>query len=200
MGYNRSSLVVQRFIEILDQLLEAAHSGTSLRFSSLTPHKLAYRLREALKAAQSHEDYRHYYDIIWPVFQFREAPGAVIAHYVGQQEDFSSLSGTPLSESPTFSKQQIRASEARPHLKQFPSVTSLTDIVATALSFSSEDELFFPSATLSDDEKKKLHRWTHSNAGSAWTFIDHSSGNDDGGITLTQHDVDPDIAFHPSEE
>jgi len=186
MGYNTSLATIKRHLPQLEQLKEAGERGENMFFPTQIPRRLAHKLREALSAAAKHKEFIEFHTLIWPNFQFKEAKGGVMALYIGDYEPVEDVVGetiTIYSNSPN-----------RPLKKTLPDAVSLMDVVTQALTFTNETELYFPSATLEEDEKHKLAIWTEDKE---WGFIDHSFGDDEGGLTLTKNDVEEEMLWKP---
>jgi len=185
MGYNTSRATVQRHLPQLEQLKKAGEDGEDMFFPTQIPRRLAHKLREALSAASKHKEYVELHTFIWPNFQFKEVKGGVMALYIGSIEPVEDSIGETISSN---------NSPNRPLKKTLPDAVSLMDVVTQALTFPQETELYFPAATLEEGDKHKLKMWTEDKD---WGFIDHSFGDDEGGLTLTKNDVEEEMLWTP---
>jgi hypothetical protein len=178
MGYSLSRHSV---IRNLPQLRQLAELKTTVRFSTTDPKKLAYKLREALAACAAHEEFIELYEHIQPHYRFREGEREVIAEY------FSISIGEVERDSPN---------RVVIEKKTIPGVSGLADILATAIKFGNEEELYFPNGSLDDDAKMKLYTWC---SPLEWSYIDHTHGGGEG-LTLTKKELPEGVAWSASEE
>lgn len=186
MGYNLSRSSFERNKPTLEALM---HREESLQIPHAQPRRLAYKLREALRAAAEFEDTRKYYDYIWPRFRFREVAGAVLCEYVVE-----SYEETPSDTSAPRSAASDSLSRPR---KTLPDITTVIDIIAVALKFSAEPELYFPDANLSLSNLERLYSWTQKSS-EEWQIIFHAIDGS-GGLTLTQKPIAPELVWAPDE-
>lgn len=178
MGYNLS---VHSVVRNLPQLEMLASERRTLTFPTDEPRRLAYKLREAIRAAKEHDEFRHLHAAIWPNYAFREERNGVVAEFIGT--DSMPADGE---------KPPLRSTELRPTKKTLPRLTALVEVLATAIKYSAEQTLYFPDARLSYEDKVKLYEWCFERE---WEILDH----DDGGITLTKEDIPGDLLFTPEE-
>lgn len=177
MPYNTSKRAVRRMMSYLQTLRE--NQGTDVTFTSQDPANLAYRIREALAGVEKHSGDFGAFLGLKDFFEFSVRPKVVYCRWIGERPAEEGIPRTDALTSMTISE-----------------ATSLTHVVGAAMKFrDNADELFFPNAVLDDLEKEKLFRWTQSEPGAGWRFIDH----EDGGTTLTRRDVDEDLLWQPPE-
>lgn len=189
MGYNLTMHSFRRNKAQLDQMLK--HKMT-LRFPTSNPKRLAYKLREAIRAAGEFEETRHYFDALSKTYQFHEHHGYIIAEYVGIGEPESI--GEPIEEIPlpkapvqkTASQKPLQA----PPKKTVPDATVIIDVMAVAMSLEHEEEIYFPNVVVVDSDKIKIYNWAND---LGWKYLDH----EDRGITLTKKEIPDDILWSP---
>lgn len=178
MGY---SLTRHSIIRNLPQLRQLAETRTTLRFPTDNPKRLAYKLREAVAACAAVEEYTHFFESINDNYKFREEGFAVVAEYFDVNASSADPASTP---------------RAIPDKKIIAGISSLMDVLASAIKFSREAELFFPNAVLNFAEKATLYVWGEENG---WSYIDHSRGGNSG-LTLTKKEIPEGVAWHPESE
>lgn len=181
MGYNISRHSVMRQLPQLQALL---HAEESLRFPTANPRRLAFKLREALKAAEAFPEFAEFAPLVTR-FRFREETGAVLAEYLGVIDP----EAVEESDIPMF------RNEVRPQKKTLPGAVFLMDILALVIKFTHEEELYFPDARLPEEDKARLDDWLNEQS-EAWNFIDHSYGGGQG-LTLTKKEVPEEIIWRP---
>jgi len=186
MGYDLSTNPIRRHLPQLEQL---ARSDVTLSFPADSPRRLAYKLRESINACQHHEQYVHLYDAIWTRFKFEEGLGAVIAKCLRKGDGL--IVGEGLAGEGSTSPPPV-LTPTRPEKKTLPSALGLVEVLAGAIKFSDEEELYFPGVNLSNEEKPRLDKWALANE---WKFIDHSALDGEGGLTLTKRNVSEDILW-----
>jgi len=185
MGYKLTTNPVKRQLHLLEQL---AASRETLSIPTTNPRRLAYKIREAIAAAGEHSQYETLHSSISGRFKFREVTGAVIADCV--EPDLPTI-GMPIGEpSPSLPP-------ARPEKKTLPDAATLIEVLAGALKFPDESELFFPGISLKTTERLKLYNWAEPKG---WKYIDHSAGDGEGGLTLTKREVAEEILWTPEED
>ncbi len=180
MGYNISRFSVNRNRPQLDQLLVAKGD---LRFETSDPRKLSYKIREALMSAKEFEEFKHYYDTIFPHFTLREESNAVVAIY------HSIPIGIPLGTDDSGDDNEL----PRETKGTISEALSMLDIIGGGIEGDKEGfiELFFPNARLNPSDQNKLHDWTQT---TEWKYIDHG----DKGVTLTKDkDLPTEIFWEP---
>lgn len=171
MGYNKSRFSVLRSKPQLDILVS---SPKTVFFPTSDPRKLARKLNEALAAAEVHDEFKHY-TRIKDQFKFRAGSGELIAERLDET-------------SPVASPPEHSPKPASPIKETFPNITDLVGVMVVA-SKEPADELFFPDANLTLEEKRKLLTWT--TEALKLKFIDH----DGAGLTLTKLDVPDEILW-----
>lgn len=170
MPYNKSYGTIRRMRDYLERM--RVRRG-DISFPAENPRSLAYKLREAMYAAQFHkekgdhyEDYanlRHFYEL-------QEKPGRVVCRWLGEPTGHSVEEGEPSPKT-----------EAPP--MQVDDATTLTNIVGALLKYEEvADEIQFPNAALDNPDKARLLDLAHEKG---WEIIDH----DEAGLTLTQRNV-----------
>jgi hypothetical protein len=130
------------------------------------------------------------------MYIFRETPRGLLA--VFQEEDDSPVKVETVEEflaglSTKTSPLQPEQPPEPPKKRTVTEASSLIDILAIAVQFHSDFELFFPNVELPEQEKLQLYNWTQDKPGVAWDFIDHGEG----GVTLTKQEVSDDIIWKP---
>lgn len=175
MGYNKSYGPIRRMQKYLDALLS---SRRTMDFAAQEPAKLAYRLREAIAASEEWDRYEKY-TVLKDWYRFECEEGHVRARYQLRVEPIEMKS---------------KASETR-EVSTMPEVTvteatTVTAVVGAGLKFNSHDEIRFPNAVLTPEEKLTLWKWCQT---SGWEIIDH----EEAGLTLTRKDVSEAILFRP---
>lgn len=166
MGYNLSKGPCIRMERYLQDMANNRHD---LRWVTVRPRSLAYKIREALHAAAHHEEYKHYAKLKY-LYRFTEHEMAVEARYIGHEH----------TEPMIPEKIEVDLD-----------ITSAEGVVGAALKLQPvTDEIHFTKANLSDEEAGRLFKWTEQ---TPWHFIDHY----DGTLTLTQKDVDPALVWRP---
>lgn len=190
MGYNLSKATVRRNLPQLEQLRDAKKT---LFLPSSNPERLAYKLREAMRAAEKHEEDFPGFTQLRQQYRLRALEEGVICEWLisspikgvvlGQE-------GEPESRPPESSPSRT---SQKPYKKTLPEVEDSVDMLASALTFSGESELHFPNVQLSHDDKERIAGWCE---GQEWKLIDHH----DAGATLTKFDVDPSILYTPESE
>ncbi len=168
MPYNISKGVVHRGKRYLDDMLEARKT---LTWPTHDAKILSYKIREALFAAQKHPEFEPYHCLkSW--FRIRDKKGWVEAEYIGPM---GPNSGT------------------HPEGYTQPDVTEVHAVVGACIKFGGlADEILFPNAVLTDDDKKMIFVWGQE---MGWKLIDHGEA----GVTMTTKDVDPLYLWKPKE-
>jgi hypothetical protein len=173
--YNISKRAVQR----MSAYLEAMYAGQrTMTWPSKEPEKLARRIREAMTAVQHHPQYERYIPLkILYVLHARS--GFVEAEWVGTEEGVA---------------QGVAAIPTIVQPLTLPDIYDLEGIVGAAIAYAAEtDELTFPEAIISEEDKNTLYLWTI--ADGLWKFIDQ----DDAGITLTRKEVEAFLLWEPDD-
>jgi hypothetical protein len=183
MGYTLTRASVIRNKAQLDQLLDLK---TDLKFPTKRPDRLAYKLREAIRAAALFEEYSQY-AVLKDMYVLRETASGVLAEYRPVDP-----TGEPIMVAP----EQVKATPVTPESKTVPDAISLMEILGFIMHHPKEHEVSFPNASLSRDDKVRLSEWTRTDAGEKWSFIDH----DESGLTLTKKKVPADVIWKDEPE
>ena len=155
-------------VERMRHYLDVLLEPGSHTFPTDNPSSLSYRLREALMAAEGHDAFAKYAGLRGK-HRIRVRPGVVICEAIGRP--VSLVDGSyPIA--------SMHVEEAK----------NLVSVLGAATKYSHCHELIFPHANLTTEEKGKLFEWTKEKE---WQFIDHEGA----GLTLTKHEVDPDLLF-----
>jgi hypothetical protein len=178
MGYALSRSSVIRNREQLEQLLQMQ---TTLVFKTANPQRLAYKLREAIAAAQMFEEFSDLASIRH-MYKFKARSGEVIALY-----DYE-----PSTEGQTIEGKRFERKPPVPEKKVVPGVINLVEILVAAIKMMEESEILFPNAAISEEDKGKMFEWAVENS---WKFIDHGEG----GLTLTRKKVPEEILWKPQD-
>lgn len=173
MGYNESYGTVRRMKRHLDELFRRQET---VDFSSDEPKSLAYKLREAIHAAQFWDQYEHYHQLK-EYFQFEVRPDRVRCRF---------MSPEPV----TISDSQGKTRDEETDKMIVNDVDSLMAVIGAAMEHENESEIFFPSAVLLDPDKSRLHGFAKD---SGWKIIDH----EEGGVTLTKKEIPEEIQWTP---
>jgi hypothetical protein len=186
MGY---SLSKHSIIRNLPQLKQLAEAHTTLRFVTADPKRLAYKLREAIAACGAHEEYKELHEILSRSYRFREKDHWVEAEYLdvaawGEPDDLPDSTG-PAPRPFTPAEKKVLAG-----------VFALIDVLATALKYEGEQELYYPDAALTKAEKLKLYAYLTEQE---WVYIDHTRGGGTG-LTLTKKELPEGVAWQPESE
>lgn len=176
MTYNTSRACVLRMKGYLETMFAGRRS---LTWPSREPEKLARRIREAMKAVQHHPEFKHYIPLkTWYTLHARS--GFVEARFLGQEEGV---------EPGVEALSTVKALEDL----TLPDLTDLQSIVGAAIMYVEKtEELVFPDALLSYNDKLTLFKWTKQGEG-GWKFIDR----DDAGVVLTRKSVNPILLWRP---
>ncbi len=162
MPYNISKGVVHRNQRFLDDML---HGKKTLTWPAHDSGILAYKIREALFAAQRHPEFMPYH-VLKNWYRIHARLGWVEAEYIG----------------PIISEQDVQA----PTNLTLGRYTSVEEIVGACIKFvRTADELHFPDAQLSVEDRTMLYRWGKTNIEKGqpdWNLIDHGEG----GVTMTR--------------
>lgn len=171
MTYNLSKQVVKRMRRYLEDMLEAK---ADLSWPTQRPDSLAYRIREALAAAQAHQEYAMFHELRVN-YEISAKKGWVEARWMGATEMFERTE--------VYVPQRIVVTEVRdPH-----------GIVGAAIKLEPKaNEIYFPNAVLSNRDKLIIYRWTLQED-VRWKFIDQG----DEGATLTRKEVDEILLWEP---
>lgn len=181
MAYNKSIRAVVRAQKQLEQLYR---SRKTIDWATKNPSKLAYQLREGVHAAQFHDEFRHLSELKY-IYEFQQLNGSVRAKYMGLDVPKSLT-----SEIPDAAGTDIGAPEMPP--TRLDSVSSIREIVGAMVSLGDvAQEVFFPDATLSQDDLRRLHTWATE---TGWSLISHEGA----GVTLTRRTVSEELLYEPN--
>lgn len=186
MGYNKSKRSVLRSIIQLDQL-EATMK--TIKFPTSDPKSMQHRLNEALAAADTHEEYKHYATNLRPVYRFEVEEGYVIARYM--------MFDDTLGQSYDDRSNGKHKSKVQDLDITIDNAYSLIDVLGSLLGNLNAEEITFPNTVLSESDKLKLWAWTKESDHTEWLFIDR----EDKGIILTRKDNIPvEMLWAPEQE
>ncbi len=159
-------------ISRVESLLETMLTSTSdVAFPSAVPHKLAYRLHNAISAAASFEEYGKY-SSLGAKFRIRVRPGKVLCELRSKLPDALSIFKEQAS------KMTLEEIETGP-------------AIVGALLQHKAHEIYFPNAILDETELVILYNWTSKND----YFI---INQEDAGITVTKERTE--LEWQPSSQ
>jgi hypothetical protein len=182
MAYSRAKTAVQRAQKQLEQLYK---SRKTIDWATPNPSRLSYQLREAIHAAQYHEEFRHLADLRY-VYEFRQLNGSVRAHYIGL--DLPESLTTPVEGD---AGTDVGASEMPTTRLDGPS--TLTEVIGAMISLGDTvAEVFLPDAALSEDDLRRLYVFAHD---AEWSLISHEGA----GVTLTRRTVAKELLYEPND-
>ena len=171
MTYNTSKACVHRMKRYLDDMLVA---GRTITWPAKKPRQFAYKIREAIYAARHHPEFENY-AALRVDYKIYSHAGFVEARYQGE----------PISEA-----ELVQA----PDRMTIEEVTDAPSVVGATIKFTSKaDELYFPNAQLSENDKLSVWKWGKMEG---WALIDQ----EDEGITLTRRAVDKIFLWTPADE
>jgi len=181
MSYNLTRYTVNRNRPQLEQILAAK---CTLRFETTDPKRLAYKLREAIHASKCFEEFRHFYDQIFPYYKFKETPDAVIAEFTEVPP------GVPVGEDDVSDDREVVGEKGT-----IGTALTLIDVLAGGAEGDKEgyDEIYFPNVVLDSTDQKSLWDWTET---TEWGFIDHQEK----GLTLTKREGFEELLWRPRDE
>ena len=182
MGYNLSRHVIRRNRPQLDQLVK---HQSSMRFATDNPIRLANKLREARAACAEYEDTVEMAEVL-SHYTFSVERDQVLATYdkVSDGVLVGAVVGELVDEKTLFQTE-----------RDAPQAVSLLEVLAEVIGSEKEEEVYFPEAALSLEEKIRLNEWI-AQSEVQWYFIDH----EDKGITLTRFEVDEELRWMPRDE
>lgn len=172
MSYNISKTGIDKMLHYLDILVESELS--EVVFETENPPQLAYRMREAMFAAQNYSDYSQYHGLRQEYRVF------VNVHAVTCRRGM--LKGEHLRQ-PAREIGSIHLAE----------INLLTGVLGAAIRFKIAKQLVFPNVKLIHEDKMRLYEWV---ATRDWQYIDHRGE----GLTLTKNEVDEDLLWTPEDE
>lgn len=174
MTYNKSRGAVYRHRAYLDAML---NGRKTLSWPSSNPNSLAYKIREALAAAQEYEIFERYHELKH-LYRISVNGGWVEAVYLGPEDD-------PISGLLARKPQRMRIEEA----------SSVQAVVGACIELHERAvELFFPNVIVEDEENlAPLFRWGARHM-PPWKIIHHGEE----GLTMTRRpDVDKEFIWTP---
>ena len=181
MGYSISRRSIVRVKPYLDKMVESKETvvfpGDSKR--------LAYLLNQGIRSAVELglEEFKEYAELE-TLYRFKLREGELIAEF--RQLGFSQ---EERNEFAILSAREEIAKAANKHVVE--TALNLIDVMATMISLSEADEIRFPSAILSNDDKIRLYGWTREMENVGWAMIDQG----DRGIILTKLDVPTEVLY-----
>lgn len=204
MGYNLTRYPVIRNKPQLEVLLKARED---VYFNTDYPERLAYNIREAIRAAKEHEEFQHYYFEIAGFYKFETLNDVLIARRIVQDEVETRINGKKpkiltqssaeedtkgAKDSSELGKNQHTSSKTDPPAERltFEDVSSLVEVLILVQKNAGTKEIYFPGTKLNLPEKVRLHNFTQ---GTEWKYLDH----DINGITLTKNPVPEDMIWSP---
>ena len=190
--YNKSLATCERMSKYLTELVEAR---TTVDFFIHNPRSLAYRLREAMYACQFHQNFQHvarlkssykflvYGDKVRARWMEIESPQVrIIVERVSEGQTTS-----PDSEADLFGR-HIREALTTVDV---PNVTNFMEVLGAAMKYlGANPEVYFPNVELDNSELRRLFTWAK--AKELKLIYDP-----DAGLTITEKDIDEDIAWKP---
>lgn len=182
MGYNLSRGAIERNRPQLDQLISLK---STMRFNTESPHRLAYKLREAIAS------YGHFVEN-----DKEQTSYTILSHYTFSAERASVLAtfneipiGIPIRPDVDEDFRELDKRSERNVLEAI----SLIDVLSEVVGNKKTEEIHFPNAALNLGDRTKLFYWTKKNS---WSYIDHQEK----GLTLTRYEVDREILWRPESE
>ena len=179
MGYNLTRHSIRRNRPQLDQLYELKKT---ISFVTQNPHRLAYKLREAIAACGEFEELEDYHSVL-SLYTIKVRNRSVLAEFSDVHIGVSP--GKNVDEPDPIVVEPVRTE---------PGPLSLIDVLGEVVGNEVEEEIHFPNALLPPEDKVKLLDWTRQNP--PWAFISHG----DKGITITGLEVDPELLWSPEDE
>lgn len=204
MGYSKAKTAIERILPLLNELY---YKRQTVSLATVDSVGLAYKIREAIHAAGHHKEYEHLTGLR-SMYEFRQLPGRVQCSFQGVDPNLvKPLHTTPVTE-PAREVVDMKPTEEidldlggllpadEPQKIQLTEVDSLHGIVGAVLKYgSSHEEIYFPEAQLTTEEKEKLLAWCQSQD-EDWGFIDH----EEAGLTLTRAVVMEDLLWNGDSE
>jgi len=181
VGYNLTKQTVERQLEKLQVLYDTRQTRD---FPSSNPRSLSYKLREAIKAAAIHNQYRHFTELQY-IYKFKTLDGSVRAEYTGYVPHVETV--RPAREDEPG---EVPVDIETLHI---PDAITLFDVIGAGLNFPHAPELHFQNVRLFMGEQEKLYKWGKE---IGWKLIEHPGE----GVTLTKREVDDSILWTPERE
>ncbi len=193
--YNRSLATCLRMEEYLRELHDAQ---TTLDFFTNQPEVLAYKLREAMYAAQYHKDFLHIGKLRGK-YKFLALDAKVRARWMSVDKpqmrflDRPGPTGEARSpdspEEAQFGDFMSRTLDTVP----VPEVRELMGVLAATMKYiPANEEVYFPNAILRESELRRLYVWAKEQG---LKIIN----NEDQGVTLTKKKVDEELVWQPDD-
>ena len=225
MAYTKHPKSILRVQTYLDDMLE---KKTNLEFKTDNPPRLAYLLRQALHCVPLFDGFQHYFELV-NTYSFTTQDDAVWAKYipsynahVGRQgkatilperknEDIREISFTEFRAQElgitfvdkVFDRRTLtggREASAPEKLTIDMAITSPHAIIGAAIKYGeTNQEIYFPYATMDEGQLTRLSAWTHTTSTDslpAWQLIDHEGA----GLTLTRKEVAKELVWTPSPD
>lgn len=146
-------------------------------------------------ATQFHDEFKGY-RYLRDFYEIALESGAVRARYMAEPQGNAARIYTPFDgDGPQPAEPAggpfVTPVETPLNVMTLKDVNTLAGVVGAAIKFREEaEEVRFPHALLSLEEKKKLWQWGQT---SNWRFIDH----EEEGITLTRRPIDEELLWSP---
>jgi hypothetical protein len=195
LGYATSRRTVIRMLGHLKVLEKRA----TIQFAAENPSRLAYAIREALFAAQFYPDFIRFKELR-KKYRFEVREGCVIARYEEMDKsvdefEFAVVDAKVIGETAASRADDLGAlAQEALSTATLPGVSTLDAVIGGTIKYSPQcEEVYFPDAILTENEKERLFRWA---VGEGWKIID----NEEDGITLTQKGVPEAIVWKPSDQ
>lgn len=171
MAYNTSRACVGRMSRYLEDML---HAQETITWPIAEPDKHARKIREAMSAARGYPEFERYHKLK-QIYRLHPRSGWVEAEYIGVPKGIQVHVPTSIT---------------------LNDVLDVQGVVGAAIKFAvKSNELHFPKAVLSDDQKLALYTWAQSE-GPPWKLISH----EEVGVTLTRRQVEDIFVWVPEEE
>ena len=174
MPYNTSRACIIRMQRYLDDMLRAKRT---VSWPTRETKRLSYKIREALKAVERYPEYERYHKLkAW--FRIKPMKGWVEAEFLGVEG---------------ADEETVHA----PERLTFEEVLNVEGAAGVCIKFAAKsDELHFPQAILSNDERLTIYKWGLEQT-PKWKLISH----EDAGITMTRkRGVDSEFLWKPEGE
>lgn len=167
MPYTLSRSVVERHKRFLDDMKNARRS---LAWPAKEPKKLAYKIRNAMNAADAYLEFKEYHGLKYLYRISQRHPDRVEAIWLGDED------GPPIMVKPMT----------------LPDVTDAESVVGACLTKGIEaSEIYFPNAIFPDKVLDLLWKWGKQ---TGWRLISHGPR----GTTMTRNpNVDEEILWKP---
>jgi len=182
----------------MEEFLRELHDAqTTIDFFTNEPETLAYKLREAMYAAQHHKDFLHV-GRLRGKYKFISMEAKVRAQWMQIEKPQLRFLDRPggkrevVTESPAEASFGGFMSDTLDTVP-VPEVRELMGVLAATMKYiSANEEVYFPNAKLRESELRRLNVWAREQG---LKIIN----NDDRGITLTKKKVDEELVWQPEE-